>query len=133
MQAVIGLVCIVDAAPMVLGIVGRNRFFGIRATEALVSDDNWREINAFGRRRPALFGVFLLAVSDLLRNSVPPPTSAWSPLIFIAPLTPLALIIRSIRRFAASLPTARCIEHELRGQVRFRTWGRPVSTSHRLV
>ena len=72
-QAAIGLVCIVVAAPMVLGIVGRNRFFGIRVAEALVSDDNWREINAFGGRRLALFGAFLLAVSYLLRNSVPPP------------------------------------------------------------
>ncbi len=105
-QAAIGLVCVVIAVPMMLGYVGMNRYVGIRVTEALVSDGNWRRINAFGGRRLALFGVFLLAVSFLLRDSVPPPTSAWSPLVLIVSLMPLALVIRSIRRFAASLPAA---------------------------
>ena len=90
---------------MMLGIVGWNRFFGIRVAEALVSDSNWRTINSIGRRRLVLFGLFLLAVSYLLRDSAPPPTNAWSPLVLIVPLTPLALVIRSIRRFAASLPS----------------------------
>ena len=71
-----------------------------------MSDDNWREINAFAGRRLALFGAFLLAIGYLLGDIAPPPTSAWSPLILVLPLTPLVLIIRSIRRFAASLPIA---------------------------
>lgn len=63
-QAAIGLVCIAVAAPMMLGIVGRSRYFGIRTTEALVSDDDWRKINAFGGRRLARCSspVALLAV-----------------------------------------------------------------------
>jgi hypothetical protein len=78
-QAAIGLVCIVVAVPMTLGFVGRNRYFGIRVTKALASGGNWRKINSFGGRRLAPFGVFLLAVSYLLRDSAPPPTSAWPP------------------------------------------------------
>ncbi len=105
-QAAIGLVCVVVAVPMMFGFVGRNRYFGIRLAEALASDGNWRKINSFGGRRLALFGMFLLVVSYLLRDIAPPPTSAWSPVVLVVPLTPLVLVIRSIQRFAAGLPPA---------------------------
>jgi hypothetical protein len=99
----IGLGCIVLALPLILGRVGRNRWFGIRVEGAGQDDDRWRRVNAFGGRRLALFGLFLVAVGLLLRDSVPPPTSAWTPLILIAPLAPLLLVVRSVRRFAATL------------------------------
>jgi len=42
--------CLAVVLPLLLGIVGRNRFYGIRSRQTLSSSEIWREIN----RRMAL-------------------------------------------------------------------------------
>jgi hypothetical protein len=56
-----GTACLAVVLPLLLGVVGRNRFYGIRSRKTLSSHDLWREVN-----RRAAFPLVLVSLPVFL-------------------------------------------------------------------
>lgn len=82
-----GLLFIIVALPLQLGLVRRNHFYGVRLRQALQSDDAWRKINRFGGHMLSGWGVLLIAMgAALLLWPQLAPAAVIEPLAF-APAT----------------------------------------------
>ncbi len=60
-----GLFCVLISSPLLGGNVGRNRYFGFRTREALVSADAWERINRYGAERRTTWGLVIAFLGGL--------------------------------------------------------------------
>jgi hypothetical protein len=100
----IGLALVVVSVPLVMRRVPMNRVYGVRVREAFVSERNWYEINAYGGRLFAVFGVLLMAIGWWGRRVAPPPESPMAPVYLVVPLLALVPVLALIRARARRLP-----------------------------
>lgn len=99
----LGLLTAFVALPLFFGLVGPNRWFGIRLAAAFVSEENWYAINSYGGLCFLRFGV-AAAIGGFLLGRYPA-LPFWVPLAALwATLGLLLLSLRRIKRFAADLP-----------------------------
>ncbi len=98
----IGAVVAVAALPLLLGLVGPNRSYGIRLPAAFISEEHWYAINQFGGRRFLLFGMVVAGAGLLLRRH--PEWPFWLPILALfGTLLLLLLTVRSIKRHAQEM------------------------------
>jgi hypothetical protein len=103
-HAGIGFLTILLSIPLLLRKVPMNCLYGIRIKKAFCSDHNWYELNAYGGKSLLIFGLFLLVFGWISRDFAPAPTSAWTPVFLLVPLSGLIPIIKLINAFARHLP-----------------------------
>ena len=100
--ACLGGLLVVVALPLALRLVPMNRFYGVRIPEAFESDERWYDINAFGGRALAVYGLVLFAFALATRDIAPSPRSPWSIAYMVGPLLPLmgvlSLVVSRARR-----------------------------------
>ncbi|MGA7614499.1 MAG: SdpI family protein [Thermoanaerobaculia bacterium] len=99
-----GIVTILVSLPLILGMVPRNRLYGIRTKRAFVSEENWYAINAYGGKLFLLFGILLTAFGYFGRADAPSPTSAWAPVYMAVPLLAIFPLLFLINRFSRRFP-----------------------------
>lgn len=99
---VLGSAVALAALPLLFGLVGPNRYYGIRVPAAFASERNWYAINSFGAKRFIVFGATIAAVGWLLERL--PQLPFWVPLLCLVGTLPLLLVtVRSIDKYARSL------------------------------
>ena len=81
-----------------------NRVYGVRVRKAFVSDANWYDVNAYGGKLLAAYGLLLFAFGVATRNSAPPPLSPWSPVFIVGPLLLVFAVVALIALHARRLP-----------------------------
>lgn len=62
----------VIAVPLVLGLIPRNRWYGIRTARTLSDERTWYRSNRFGGWTFLLSGVIYLTVAGIFPNPQPP-------------------------------------------------------------
>ena len=92
------------AIPLALRRVPMNRVYGVRTRKAFVAEDNWYELNAYGGKLLAAYGLLLFAFGVVTRDSAPPPLSPWSPVFIVGPLVLVFAVLALIARCARRLP-----------------------------
>ena len=92
------------SVPLMWRKVPMNHLYGVRLRKSFSSERNWYEINAYGGRLLAGFGLFLIVFSLLTRSYAPPATSPWAPVYLVAPLLVLLPVLARIAAFARTLP-----------------------------
>ncbi len=94
-----GLLIVVVSWPLIKGKIGRNYFYGIRTQEALASDQNWREINAYGGRMFLRFGIFVIIIG-LVGLRLPPDLWFFYDMASLAVIIGgLIMVLTAIRRY----------------------------------
>ena len=98
----LGATVAIMSIPLWLGLVGPNRFYGIRIPAAFASEQNWYLINRFGGLRFLGFAAVVAIMGFLLGRYEPAPF--WLPILCLLATLPLVLLtVHSIKRFAATL------------------------------
>lgn len=96
----LGLICVVAAIPLIARKVPMNRAYGFRLPQALLNEQHWYEINAYGGKWLLAFGLFLLGFEALTATSAPPPQSPLAPVYLIVPLLALVPVLGFVKAFA---------------------------------
>ncbi len=99
-----GLLLVLMAIPLILRRVPMNPGYGIRIRKAFASERNWYEINAYGGKLFAIYGLLLVAFASLTGLVAPDVTSIWSPVYLVVPLLGLIPVIVLVNRFSRRLP-----------------------------
>jgi uncharacterized membrane protein len=81
---------LIASIPLVLGVVPRNRFYGIRTCKTMSDDGIWYPANRFGGWVFMAASLFSLLVSALVPYDSPENFSVWT-VHFCAFLLPLAV------------------------------------------
>ncbi len=96
-----GLLIVIVSIPLVLGKIGRNRWYGIRIPAAFESEARWREINAYGGRLFLRWGI-LVTLIGLTGLALP---RYWWDIYNLGSLIVIIggfiIVIRNIRRYGA--------------------------------
>lgn len=103
-HALVGLLLIALAIPLILRRIGMNSWYGVRVQKAFQSEANWYAINHMGGRWLAAAGVvvFLVGVFVVLR---PPTSDAMVVLLSLAPVLVVLLTLIPVLRYARRLPS----------------------------
>ena len=93
------LIILLVSIPLVLGIVPRNRLYGIRTTQALSDDRSWYAVNRFGGCALAVSSLVYLAVAALAPCPTPCGSSPgmWSLHLAVFTGTLLASLLLILR------------------------------------
>ena len=98
----LGMLILLFCIPLLLKLVRPNRFYGIRLQAAFRSEANWYQINSYGAKCLAVFGVIEMLMGFGLKMLSDPPF--WLPILCLLATLPLLLLtMRAIKRFALSL------------------------------
>lgn len=100
----LGTAILLVSIPLIMRKIPMNHGFGIRVSQAFVSEHNWYELNAFGGKLLSLFGAFLVGFGYLTKDVAPPATSLWAPVFFILPLPAIIPVLVLTKAFARHLP-----------------------------
>ncbi|MGE5299493.1 MAG: SdpI family protein [Acidobacteriota bacterium] len=96
------VIFVLISVPLVLGMVPRNRFYGIRTKKTLSDDRVWYAVNKLGGRLIIFSSLIYLAATSLLPYSKSSSDSltVWSThiLAFVVPLLGSLCLIRSYSR-----------------------------------
>jgi hypothetical protein len=97
-----GLIVTAISMPLALRRVPMNHLYGVRLSESFVSNEDWYEINAYGGRLLATFGILLTVLGYLGRDLAPSTRSPMYAVFTVAPLVamlvPVAIIVSHARR-----------------------------------
>ncbi len=100
----IGSVITATSVPLALRMVPMNRFYGVRVPKAFKSDRNWYDINAYGGKLLAVYGLILIIFGIAGRGSAPSPTSPWMAVFIVGPLLLVFPILAVDRLLCAATP-----------------------------
>ncbi|MGB6065073.1 MAG: SdpI family protein [Desulfomonilaceae bacterium] len=100
----IGSVLTAISVPLALRMVPMNRVYGVRVPKAFKSDRNWYDINAYGGKLLAVYGLSLIAFGIVGRGWAPSPTSIWMAVFVCGPLILVFPILALISSYARQLP-----------------------------
>jgi hypothetical protein len=100
----IGILTAAISVPLVLRMIPRNRFYGIRIPKAFKSDPNWYDINAYGGKLLLVYGVLLTGFGLVGRDLAPSPTSIWMAAFIVGPLLLIFPILMLISAYAKQIP-----------------------------
>jgi SdpI/YfhL protein family len=88
--------------PLLLGLVGPNRFYGIRVAAAFSSERNWYAINRYGAAAFMRFGALVATAGFMLHRY--PHAPWWVPIACMVGVLPLLLLtVESIRKYVRLL------------------------------
>ena len=96
----VGLIITALALPLALRRVPMNSLYGVRIPASFASNEAWYDINAYGGRLLATFGVALTVFGYLARNLAPPIRSVWYGVFTVAPLLAMLALVPFILAYA---------------------------------
>jgi hypothetical protein len=100
----IGGLVVVLSIPLILGMVPRNPFYGIRIPKAFESDESWYDINAYGGKLLLVYGVVLLVFAGVTRDIAPSPRDPLSVVYVAGPLLLVFVVLGAVVAHARRLP-----------------------------
>lgn len=95
-----GVLLFLFSVPLILRRVPMNCGYGIRVPQAFLSEGCWYDINAYGGKWLAGYGLLLALFAVLTRDLAPPVISLWSPLFNAGPLVVVMALLLPINRYA---------------------------------
>lgn len=90
--------------PLIVGLIPRNRVYGVRTPNTLSTDERWYRANRFGGCALVLASAVYLAVAVLVPHAPPPNDSLAVWLLHVAAfLGPLIASLVATRRYARAV------------------------------